>query len=67
MWQCSFCKYTSHKKWNVQLHEKQKHSTLNLNNQIQNNQIDNEEIKIEEETIHCSFENKKPIPTIKII
>ena len=50
MWQCKFCNYTSVKKWNVQLHEKRKHSTKieNLNNEVKNNQINNKEIKVED-------------------
>ena len=50
MWQCKFCNYTSVKKWNVQLHEKRKHSTKieNLNNEVKNNQINNTEIKVED-------------------
>ena len=50
MWQCEFCNYTSVKKWNVQVHEKVKHSTKieNLNNEVKNNQINNKEIKVED-------------------
>ena len=25
MWQCSYCPFTSSRKWNVQVHEKRKH------------------------------------------
>ena len=66
MWQCSYCPFTSSRKWNTQVHEKRKHSTKieNINNELKNNQINNKEIKIEEETI-CY--NKKPayMATIK--
>ena len=49
MWQCKFCNYTSVKKWNVQLHEKRKHSTKieNLNKEVKNNQVNNKEIEFE--------------------
>jgi len=46
MWKCKFCNYTTNKKWNVQVHEKRKHSTKN--NELENNQINNEGIKIED-------------------
>ena len=50
MWQCEFCNYTSIKKWNVQVHEKRKHSPKieNLNKEVKNNHINNKEIKIED-------------------
>ena len=46
MWKCKFCNYTTNKKWNVQVHEKRKHSTKN--NELENNQINNKGIKIED-------------------
>ena len=42
MFQCKFCNYTSVKKWNVQAHEKRKHSTVNL---VKNNEVNYKEIK----------------------
>ena len=44
MHQCKFCNYTSVKKWNVQAHEKQKHSTVNL---VKNNEVNYKEIKVD--------------------
>ena len=28
MWQCSYCPFTSSRKWNTQVHEKRKHQNL---------------------------------------
>ena len=44
MFQCKFCNYTSVKKWNVQAHEKRKHSTVNL---VKNNEVNYKEIKVD--------------------
>ena len=44
MFQCKFCNYTSVKKWNVQAHEKRKHSTVN---QVKNNEVNYKEIKVD--------------------
>ena len=44
MFQCKFCNYTSVKKWNVQAHEKRKHSTVNL---VKNNEANYKEIKVD--------------------
>ena len=46
MFQCKFCNYTSVKKWNVQAHEKRKHSTVNL---VKNNEVNYKEIKVDVE------------------
>ena len=46
MFQCKFCNYTSVKKWNVQAHEKRKHSTVNL---VKNNEVSYKEIKVDVE------------------
>ena len=44
MFQCKFCNYTSVKKWNVQAHEKRKHSAVNL---VKNNEVNYKEIKVD--------------------
>ena len=61
MWQCTFCYYTSIKKFNVQAHEKLMHSNYNEKTILKNNQNNNEEIKIEEGNI----EHVKYNPSIK--
>ena len=61
MWQCTFCYYTSIKKFNVQAHEKRMHSNYNEKTILKNNQNNNEEIKIEEGNI----EHVKYNPSIK--
>ena len=42
MWQCTYCPFTSSRKWNTQVHEKRKHqdqiSTSNGNGQRQTNE-----------------------------
>ena len=42
MWQCSYCPFTSSRKWNTQVHEKRKHqdqiSTSNGNEQRKTNE-----------------------------
>jgi hypothetical protein len=42
MWQCSYCPFTSSRKWNTQVHEKRKHqdqiSTSNGNGQRKTNE-----------------------------
>ena len=42
MFQCKICDYTSVKKWNVQAHEKRKHSTV-----VKNNEVNYKEIKVD--------------------
>ena len=44
MFQCKFCNYTSVKKWNIQAHEKRKHSTVNI---VKNNEVNYKEIKVD--------------------
>ena len=42
MWQCTYCPFTSSRKWNTQVHEKRKHqdqiSTSNGNDQRKRNE-----------------------------
>ena len=49
MHQCKFCNYTSVKKWNVQAHEKRKHSTQTVSDLVKNNKVNYKEIKIEDD------------------
>ena len=49
MHQCKFCNYTSVKKWNVQAHEKRKHSTQTGSDLVKNNKVNYKEIKIEDD------------------
>ena len=49
MHQCKFCNYTSVKKWNVQAHEKWKHSTQTVSDIVKIIKVNYKEIKIEED------------------
>ena len=61
MFQCKFCNYTSVKKWNVQAHEKRKHSTVNL---VKNNEVSYKEIKVDVEEAQ---DNTRENPLLEIL
>ena len=61
MFQCKFCNYTSVKKWNVQAHEKRKHSTVNL---VKNNEVSYKEIKVDVEEAQ---DTKRENPLLEIL